>query len=289
MAHPKKRRPENVPGLFYVDSTCIDCDTCRWLAPETFHADGDQSAVHAQPLSPEARHQAALALIACPTASIGTSEPFAELPAIRREFPIPIEDNVFYCGYHSEKSFGAASYLIVRPEGNVLIDSPRLSSTLFDRLAELGGVKTLFLTHSDDVAEHAALRERFGCERILHAGDAQGSLRDIERLLRGTDPIALDADLLAIPVPGHTRGSCCLLYRGRYLFTGDHLAFSTRRGHLYAFRDACWFSWEQQVKSMQALASQDFSWVLPGHGRRLHAEGEAMRVQMGLCLAWMQK
>lgn len=289
MAHPSKRREENAPGLFYVDSTCIDCDTCRWLAPETFHASGDQSAVHSQPITPETRRLAALALVACPTASIGTTTPLAELPAIRREFPVPIEDNVFYCGYHSEKSFGAASYLIVRPEGNVLIDSPRLSSTLFDRLAELGGVKTLFLTHSDDVAEHAALRERFGCERVLHAGDAQGGLRDIERLLRGTEPIALDTDLLAIPVPGHTRGSCCLLYRGHYLFTGDHLAYSARRGHLYAFRDACWYSWEQQVKSMQALAAQEFAWVLPGHGRRFHGEGETMREQMCLCLEWMQK
>ena len=31
MANPKKRVPENVPGEFFVDSTCIDCDT-------SFHA-----------------------------------------------------------------------------------------------------------------------------------------------------------------------------------------------------------------------------------------------------------
>ncbi len=34
MADPKKRRPENAPGDFYVDAACIDCDTCRWLAPD---------------------------------------------------------------------------------------------------------------------------------------------------------------------------------------------------------------------------------------------------------------
>ena len=33
MANPKKRVPENVPGDFFVDSTCIDCDACRQIAP----------------------------------------------------------------------------------------------------------------------------------------------------------------------------------------------------------------------------------------------------------------
>lgn len=28
----KERRPQNVAGEFYVDHTCIDCDTCRWMA-----------------------------------------------------------------------------------------------------------------------------------------------------------------------------------------------------------------------------------------------------------------
>ena len=33
MASLAKLLPENVPGEFFVDSTCIDCDTCRQLAP----------------------------------------------------------------------------------------------------------------------------------------------------------------------------------------------------------------------------------------------------------------
>ena len=28
--------PENVPGRFYVDRTCIDCDLCRETAPQNF-------------------------------------------------------------------------------------------------------------------------------------------------------------------------------------------------------------------------------------------------------------
>ncbi len=284
MAHPSKRRPENISGLFYVDSTCIDCDTCRWLAPSTFAQIGEQSAVTRQPGNDAERRLALHALTACPTASIGVTEVLPEMAEARRDFPLLIEDNVFYCGYHSEKSFGAASYLIVRPQGNVLIDSPRRAAPLWDKIEAMGGVRHLFLTHCDDVAEHEALRERFGCERIIHAADATGSLRDAEKVVRGLERVELDEDISLLPVPGHTRGSMCLLYKNRFLFTGDHLAYSESRGHLYAFHDACWFSWQEQKKSMRNLAAWRFQWVLPGHGRRLYAEGEEMRRQMEKCL-----
>ncbi len=36
MANPRKLVPENVPGDFFVDSTCIDCDACRQIAPSVF-------------------------------------------------------------------------------------------------------------------------------------------------------------------------------------------------------------------------------------------------------------
>ena len=36
MANPKKRVPENTPGDFFVDSTCINCDACRQIAPAVF-------------------------------------------------------------------------------------------------------------------------------------------------------------------------------------------------------------------------------------------------------------
>ncbi|MGZ5426499.1 MAG: 4Fe-4S domain-containing protein, partial [Thermoanaerobaculia bacterium] len=36
MARLAERLPENAPGDFYVDRTCIDCATCRQMAPEVF-------------------------------------------------------------------------------------------------------------------------------------------------------------------------------------------------------------------------------------------------------------
>lgn len=294
MAHPRRRLPGNAEGDFYVDDTCIDCDTCRWLAPETFIPTAGQSAVGRQPSTAAGRREALLALVACPTASIGTLSPARDLPEARAAFPLPVThgdaraEGVYYCGYHSAKSFGAAAYLVVREGGNVLVDSPRQSETLAASIEAMGGARWLFLTHGDDIADHAWWRERLGCDRILHSGDAGNSSRGMEMILEGKAEIRLASDLRILPVPGHTRGSCCLSWRDQTLFTGDHLAWSHRRGHLYAFRDACWFSWERQIESMESLAGYPFSWVLPGHGRRHHADPETMQIQLETCVRWMR-
>jgi glyoxylase-like metal-dependent hydrolase (beta-lactamase superfamily II) len=147
----------------------------------------------------------------------------------------------------------------------------------------------MFLTHQDDVADHAKFRERFGCERVLHEADVGHDTRDVEHRLTGDDPVALAPDLVAIPVPGHTPGSVCLLYRNEFLFTGDHLAWSDRIGNLYAFRDACWMDWSVQVASMRRLLAYEFAWVLPGHGRRAHFGRDEMRRRLERCVAWMEE
>ena len=41
MANKDDKFPSNVPGAFYVDKTCIDCDQCRETAPDTFRRDDD--------------------------------------------------------------------------------------------------------------------------------------------------------------------------------------------------------------------------------------------------------
>lgn len=43
-------------------------------------------------------------------------------------------NSTYHCGYHSEGSYGAASYLIRRQEGNVLVDSPRFDAKLLKRI-----------------------------------------------------------------------------------------------------------------------------------------------------------
>ena len=290
MATPAKRLPENAPGDFYVDSTCIDCDACRQIAPATFRDHGDQSSVLRQPASDGEVRRALMALVACPTASIGTSRRYDANVGVEA-FPEPLDENVYFCGFTSESSFGAWSYLVTRPRedgGNVLVDSPRYTARLVKKIEHAGGVSRMFLTHVDDIADHARFNRKFGCERVMHARDG-AARHGCERVVEGDDPVRLDDDLLAIPAPGHTRGSTVLLYRGKYLFTGDHLAWSPSRETLTAFRSACWYSWAEQIKSMERLLDYSFEWVLPGHGRIHRDTPAAMRAHLTRCVEWMKK
>ena len=288
MASIAQRLAENVPGDFYVDSTCIDCDTCRRIEPRVFVEGDGYSYVGRQPGREEERARSTMALVACPTGSIGTVSRADARPAIAA-FPEKIAENVSFCGFTSPDSFGAWSYFVERPEGNLLVDSPRAANPLVKSFERLGGIRSLFLTHRDDVADHAALARRFGCERILHDRDVTAGTRDVERQLSGDDPISLAPDLVAIPAPGHTRGHAVLLYKEKFLFTGDHLAWSARRRALTAFRDACWYSWTEQIRSMEKLLDFRFEWVLPGHGWRWQAASpEAMKEELAKCIAWMK-
>jgi glyoxylase-like metal-dependent hydrolase (beta-lactamase superfamily II)/ferredoxin len=288
MASLKRRLADNAPGDFYVDSTCIDCDTCRRIAPSVFAEGSDHSYVHAQPATEAEGARAMRALVACPTGSIGTVSRRDPRPALDA-YPERIEEEVSFCGFPSSDSFGAWSYLIERSRGNVLVDSPRALPRLVRELDRRGGIATMFLTHRDDVADHAAFRRKFGCARILHEADLGAGTRDVERLLSGREPIRLDPELVAIPTPGHTRGHAVLQYREKFLFTGDHLAWSRRRGGLVAFRDACWYSWTEQIRSMERLLDFRFEWVLPGHGAAHRFESpEAARAELARCVDGMK-
>jgi len=267
MADRRRSVAENVPGDFFVDETCIDCDTCRQLAPDVFADAGEYSFVHAQPQTSETARSASRALLACPTGSIGTRHPACAREA-KTDFPMLLEGGVYYCGFNSPKSFGGNSYFVVRPEGNWLIDSPKYLPYLVDRFADLGGIAHIFLTHRDDVAEAEKYAARFASRRVIHRKELSAQ-PSAELVIDGLDPVELAPGFVAIFTPGHTRGHMCLLVENRYLFTGDHLWWSRTLHSLNAGRDVCWYSWEDQTRSMAALKEFTFEWVLPGHGERV--------------------
>ena len=73
MADKEDRNPENVPGEFYVDSQCIDCDLCRDTAPNNFTREEDEgySYVYKQPENDDEREQCVEAMEGCPVEAIG--------------------------------------------------------------------------------------------------------------------------------------------------------------------------------------------------------------------------
>jgi len=290
MALIDRRLPENEAGEFFVDSSCIDCDACRQIAPSVFRDHGGQSSVYHQPATGGEVQRALMALVACPTASIGTSPSRSAVPGVRA-FPDPIADDVFFCGFTSEASFGAWAYIIQRPAdrgGNILVDSPRFTAPLVTKIEAMGGVSLMFLSHRDDIADHAKFAAHFGCPRMMHRGDGAAAL-GIEEVTSGEEVRAIDAELTCIPTPGHTRGHQVLLYRDQMLFTGDHLAWSPERQTLTAFRDVCWYSWAEQTRSMRRLLDYRFEWVLPGHGRIHHASPDGMHAHLQACVRRMER
>lgn len=279
MADQKKRLSTNSTGNFYVDSTCINCDTCRQLAPKSFMEVGDYSAVVNQPSGEQHVHQAYQALLACPVGSIGTERSDkAKLQAAKASFPIHLEGGVFYCGFNSEKSFGANSFFIEHPGGNWLVDSPRYIKHLVEFFEQKGGIRYIFLSHEDDVADCDRYAKQFGAVRIIHQADAE-AVPGAERIIEGEEPVPLAPQFQAIPVPGHTPGSMALLYDERFLFTGDHLWWDSAQKMLGAPQRLVWRK-RVLVDSIQKLLDYRFEWVLAGHGDRMRLPADQMRTQL---------
>ena len=73
MADKNSRQPENVPGKWYVDTSCVPCNSCMDEASNLLRYSADQSHVYffKQPATPEEEQCAQRALEICPTGSIG--------------------------------------------------------------------------------------------------------------------------------------------------------------------------------------------------------------------------
>ncbi|MBW7453215.1 MBL fold metallo-hydrolase [Paenibacillus sepulcri] len=283
---------------FFVNSACIGCEVCSQLAPDMFSVIVSHAVVIQQPEQQEDKRRAFHALLACPTAAIGSREKEGLSTALT-DFPLLLAENVYDCGFTSAKSYGGHSYFIEHPDGNWLIDSPRFVPALAKKLSELGGVRTIFLTHYDD-AEHAdavIYAKKFGAERIVHIEEQSrigkqsrtSQQEAAEHLIKGNAPVNWHPDFRFLIVPGHTKGHMLLLYKGKYLFTGDHLFWQKRTQSLGAIREYCWYSWPEQVKSMERLAKEEFEWVLPRHGDQIQLEASQMKPAMERLLQHMNE
>jgi glyoxylase-like metal-dependent hydrolase (beta-lactamase superfamily II)/ferredoxin len=285
MARVDLRHPGNAPGDWFVDTRCIDCGTCRDIAPNLFVDRGGLTVVARQP-DPEDGFDPWLAAQACPTTSIGTQ---SRQTRPGRLYPREITDGsgVFDCGYCAESSFGASAWFVRRPAGNVLVDAPRFTEALARPIDGMGGISQILLTHSDDVADAGRWADRFGARVWIHEADSRAAPFATD-LITGEDDVEVHPGWVAVPVPGHTRGSVVYVLEERYLFTGDSLAWSHADGDLTAFRYACWYSWTAQRTSLQRLAAgHRFEWVLPGHGARVHDTAPTLHERLSRLVARM--
>ncbi|OGA73953.1 MAG: MBL fold metallo-hydrolase [Betaproteobacteria bacterium RIFCSPLOWO2_12_FULL_65_14] len=270
------RNPASCAGDWYIDTHCIDCAASREVAPELIVRRGGKSVFARQPANEEEHRAAWRALLVCPTASVGT-ESHRSAPA--GLFPQELAPGIYRCGYNARSSFGAHSYFIRRSQGNVLVDSPRYASKLVHAWEELGGLGDIVLTHADDVADAGRYARHFNARVWIHERDGSAAPY-ATHWLQGLDATDVRSGLVAIPAPGHTRGSVVYLLEQTYLFTGDSLAWNRERRDLLAFRDACWYSWTELKGSLARLADYRFEWVLAGHGHSVRLPANEMRTRL---------
>lgn len=276
MAKLQRRNPLSAPGEWYIDTDCIDCGASRHVAHDLIVHRHGKSVFARQPAGDEDERAAWRAVLVCPTASVGTVSHRTQPEGV---FPQELAPGVFRCGYNARESFGAHSFFVRREPGNFMVDSPRFVNRLVKALESMGGVHDILLTHRDDVADAGKFAAHFGARVWIHDDDADAAPY-ATNILRGEDAVAVREGLLAIPVPGHTRGSSVYLLEDTYLFTGDSLAWDREAHDLEAFRDACWYSWTALKRSLATLLDHRFAWVLAGHGDSVHLSRDEMHQRL---------
>ena len=266
MARLSDRNPGNVEGRWFVEPRCIDCDVARQHAPELIGALADGlSVVMRQPATPAEELLMWRAALACPTRSIGTTD---RQDALSGVFTLELTPGVWLLGHNDQRSFGAHSWFVPRAGGGLMIDAPHWTNDLVEAIERLGGLRSVLLTHRDDIADAERYAERFGASVVIHDDDRSAAPFATD-LIVGEGEQTIAEGLIVFPVPGHTRGSVVYIVDDRWLFTGDTLAWFPGRGRLDAFRDATWYSWDVLRQSLARLAASPhrFEWVFPGHGK----------------------
>ncbi|MFJ9693856.1 4Fe-4S domain-containing protein [Kitasatospora sp. NPDC101183] len=275
------------PGHWSVDERCMNCDAARQFAPGLIEERAGRSAV-VRPPKGEAEERSLLAAAhACPTRSIRPAA--GALTPENDPFPLALshdggeaDGDVLLLGHNSRQTAGASAYLCRRPDGWLMIDTPRYSERLAARYEALGPVTDVLLTHRDHAAHGREYADRLGARLTVHEGDLDAA-PDADRVLRGTDPVDLAPGVVAHPFPGHTRGSVLYVLDERHCFSGDSLYWSRTTGDVEVHESITWYSIEEQAASLaRSLGRLRFEWLLPGHGdrrwmpaeevqRRLHA------------------
>ena len=162
---------------------------------------------------------------------------------------------------------------------------------MFGLLAVLdsSGIRYIFLSHKDDVADAARYAKTFNATRIIHRADSP-AMPNAEWIVDGEDGLQAKPEFVFIPVPGHTAGSMSLLYNNRFLFSGDHLWWDRELQQLGTPENLVWDD-AQLEGSVRTLLNYSFEWVLPGHGERINLPCREMKdaVEKLACRRWPLK
>jgi len=157
-------------------------------------------------------------------------------------------------------TLGGTAYLIQDRDqdgdpANILVDAPAWNDGTRDFLADLGGVRWLFISHRANLGKAAAIQKALSCEVVIQEQEAY--------LLPATPNTSFQQDFRFTPrsqalwTPGYSPGSACLYHSayGGILFTGRHL-LPNRDGNPEPLRFSKTFHWPRQLRQVERLQSQ---------------------------------
>ncbi|TAE59364.1 MAG: MBL fold metallo-hydrolase [Nostocales cyanobacterium] len=171
-------------------------------------------------------------------------------------------------------TLGGTSYLIVKNDGNILIDCPaieQINQDFWQCLGEKeptpGAVRWFFITHRGAIGKAAEVKAILDCEILIQAQEAY--LLPGLNVTTFNQEYTLDDTTQVIWTPGHSPGSSCLYYRefGGVLFSGRHL-LPNLQGEAVPLRTPKTFHWPRQLRSVQALRDrftpETLKYICPG-------------------------
>lgn len=152
-------------------------------------------------------------------------------------------------------TLGGTAYLIVRKDGNLLIDCPAWDENVRSFLEAQGGVAKLLITHRGGMGKVREIQEGLGCEVIVQEQEAY--------LLPNMAVTSFQENLLIAPgiqviwTSGHSPGSACVHSAdfGGVLFSGRHL-LPDAQGDPVPLRAAKTFHWNRQIRNVRKLLEQ---------------------------------
>jgi glyoxylase-like metal-dependent hydrolase (beta-lactamase superfamily II) len=199
-----------------------------------------------------------------PPSASSAQSPFPN--ATRSKTAQAIWDNIFAFPPNRD-TLGGTAYLIVENEGNILIDCPAWDEANQKFLQDLGGVRSLLITHRGGIGKAQEIQETFNCEILIQEQEAY--LLPRLRVATFQHEFTLSSLSQAIWTPGHSPGSACVYYssEGGVLFSGRHL-LPNQLSEPMPLRTAKTFHWLRQIKSVQALLNrftpETLHYICPG-------------------------
>jgi hydroxyacylglutathione hydrolase len=156
------------------------------------------------------------------------------------------------------------TYLLRRPEGNILFGTKEDASPFARELRSMGGVQAILLGDRHHALPHSvAFAGSMGT--VLTASDVEAKALkaagvDIGRALAHVKA-SFAADLEIIPTPGHTRGAFSYLWtngKKRYLFIGDTIVPNGEGWNAYVTKP----NRPLMARTLQLLATVKFDVIL---------------------------